>query len=99
MYVLRMYGAQPYGESGKMFPACFYTSFKSSGNDAAILNMAIGKSMQHRDFSAGGISKTEAKKQNKKEQAEPAKIFFLKPLLEEKPILEEKPKSVYRPAA
>ena len=41
MYVLRMYGAQPYGESGKMYPSCFYTAFKSSGNDAAILNMAI----------------------------------------------------------
>ncbi len=84
MYVLRMYGAQPYGESGKMYPSCFYTSFKSSGNDAAILNMAIGKSMQIRDMGASAISKAGEKAQMKKENAEPAKIFFLKPLQEEK---------------
>ena len=48
MYVLRMAPAGPWGETGKMFPACFYMSFKYS-NSNGFQHSGIAKSMQVRE--------------------------------------------------
>lgn len=104
MVVLKMYAAQFWGDSNKIYPACFYFAMKS-GNDRIMYGTGIGKSMESRDLSvnrlvkektaSGSGKKSEIQNGNgQKENGKPAKIFLLKPLLEEKP-----QHSFYRPAA
>ena len=84
VYVWKMYSAGVSLETGKPFPTCMWCAFKS-GSDAAILNMAIGKTMRNRDINATNFSKENAVGGSFNSNPRPAQVIPFQIQKEQKP--------------